>query len=195
MPSVELKAGGDAQKRYFLVGPVAKVAAPAQGYRLLIILPGGDGSADFNPFIRRIAKNAVPAGYLVAQPVAIKWQPSQSIVWPIDADKLPGQKFSTEDFVDAVIADIERTRKLDPRLPVCFGLVFRRAPSVRDSAATAIQGNWLFRRDVELSQVAATRSGTCQRPRLLSSAFAAGFHSDPHRRVGPRHLAQKRRQG
>jgi predicted esterase len=121
VPSVERTAGGDAQKRYFLIGPVAKAAAPARGYRLLIILPGGDGSADFNPFIRRIAKQALPAGYLVAQPVAIKWQPSQSIVWPIDADKLPGQKFSTEDFVDAVIADVERTRKLDPRYLFVLG--------------------------------------------------------------------------
>ena len=100
---------------------MAKAAAPAQGYRLLIVLPGGDGSADFNPFIRRIAKQCSPAGYLVAQPVAIKWQPRQSIVWPLDADKLPGQKFSTEDFVDAVIADVERTRKLDPRYLFVLG--------------------------------------------------------------------------
>jgi predicted esterase len=123
VPSVERTAGGDVKKRYFLVGPAAKAPAPAEGYRLLVILPGGDGSAEFNPFIRSIAKNSLPRGYLVAQPVAIEWTPGQaeSVTWPTDAHKLPGQKFSTEDFVEAVIADVRRTHKVDARYVFVLG--------------------------------------------------------------------------
>jgi len=145
VPSDERTAGGDANKRYFLVRPAAKAKEPAEGYRLLVILPGGDGSAQFNPFIRRIAQNALPPGYLVAQPVAIEWQPGQgkSVVWPTDADKLPGQKFSTEEFVEAVIADVRRMHKIDPRYvfvlgwssggPPTYALSLRRGSSVTGS--------------------------------------------------------------
>src|SRR5262249_42979507 len=69
IPSKELKAGGDADKRYFLIGPNKDAKGPTDGYGLVVILPGGDGSAEFNPFVRRIYKNALPDGYLAAQPV------------------------------------------------------------------------------------------------------------------------------
>ena len=145
VPSVERTVGGDAKKRYLLVGPPKEASARAEGYRLLVILPGGDGSAEFNPFVRRIAKNALPPGYLVAQPIAFEWQSGQakSVVWPTDADKLPGQKFSTEDFVEAVIADVGRTHKINPRYifvlgwssggPPAYSLSLRRGSKVTGS--------------------------------------------------------------
>ena len=68
-PAQDLRIGGDAKKRYFLIG--AKDARPPEaGYGLLIVLPGGDGSADFQPFIRRMHKNALNPGWLVAEAVA-----------------------------------------------------------------------------------------------------------------------------
>ncbi len=58
--SRDLRAGKDEHQRYFLIGP-AKAARPARkGYGLLVVLPGGDGSAEFHPFVKRIYKNAVP---------------------------------------------------------------------------------------------------------------------------------------
>ncbi len=115
--SVERTAGGDPQKRYFLVGPAGDTPAPAEGHHLLVILPGGDGGVDFNPFVRGIAKHALPPGYLVAEPVAVRWTPEQAenVVWPVSGDKLPGVKFSTEEFVEAVIADVRKEHKVDPR--------------------------------------------------------------------------------
>jgi hypothetical protein len=62
VPSQDLRAGGDAQKRYFLIGPAKDAKAPAAGYGLVVILPGGDGSADFHPFVKRIFKNSLPEG-------------------------------------------------------------------------------------------------------------------------------------
>jgi RNA polymerase sigma factor (sigma-70 family) len=122
VPSRDRTAGGDPKKRYLLVGPTGG-AAPPEGYRLLVVLPGGDGGADFNPFVRRIAKHALPPGYLVAQPVAFEWAPGQAerIVWPVEGDDLPGMKFSTEAFVAAVIADVRREHKVDPRSVFVLG--------------------------------------------------------------------------
>jgi predicted esterase len=79
-----------------------------------VVLPGGPGSADFHPFVKRIYKNALPDGYLVAQPVAVKWTEQQQIVWPTDKNRADEMKFSTEEFVDAVIHDVTSGQKVNP---------------------------------------------------------------------------------
>jgi predicted esterase len=123
VPAEERNAGDDLRKRYFLIGPTAGATDPAEGYRLLILLPGGAGGAEFHPFAKRIAKNGLPAGYLVAQLIAVSWTPAQfeQVVWPTATDHLPGMGFLTEEFVDAVIADIKLTRKVDPRFVFTLG--------------------------------------------------------------------------
>jgi RNA polymerase sigma-70 factor (ECF subfamily) len=123
VPAEERNAGQDSKKRYFLIGPLSGSPEPADGYRLLILLPGGDGSAEFHPFAKRIAKNGLPPGYLVAQLVAIAWTPGQfeQVVWPKATDHLPGAGFVTEEFVDAVIADITRTKRVDSRFVFTLG--------------------------------------------------------------------------
>jgi predicted esterase len=114
--SQDQRAGKDEQKRYFLIGPAKDAKAPAGGFGLIVVMPGGPGSADFHPFVKRIFKNSVPPGYLVAQPVAVKWNAKQEVVWPTakDKDKIDGLKFTTEQFVDAVIDDVAAKHKLDP---------------------------------------------------------------------------------
>jgi predicted esterase len=114
VPSQDLRAGKEEQMRYFLIGPRAELKAPEKGFGLLIVLPGGDGSADFHPFVKRIAKYALPETYLVAQPVAVKWSPQQQITWPTEKVRVPGMKFSTEKFVSAVVKDVAGKHKLDP---------------------------------------------------------------------------------
>jgi predicted esterase len=112
--SQDLRAGKDESKRYFLIGPDKNAKAPQNGYGLVVVLPGGDGSADFHPFIKRIYKNAVPEGYLLAQPIAVKWTEKQQIVWPTEKLRVDGMKFSTEEFVESVINDVSGKHKLDP---------------------------------------------------------------------------------
>jgi RNA polymerase sigma-70 factor (ECF subfamily) len=123
VPAEERKAGDDPRKRYFLIGPMPGSPAPTEGYRLLVLLPGGAGGADFHSFAKRIAKYGLPPGYLVAQLVAISWTPEQfeQVVWPTAMDRLPGVGFLTEEFVDAAIADISRTRQVDPRFVFTLG--------------------------------------------------------------------------
>jgi predicted esterase len=112
--SQDLRIGKDENKRYFLIEPPKDAKAPKKGYGLLIVLPGGTGSADFHPFVKRIYKNAIPEGYLLAQPVAVKWTEKQEIVWPTDKSRVEGMKFSTEEFVDDIIKDVAARHQLDP---------------------------------------------------------------------------------
>ncbi len=117
IPSADLRIDGDAKKRYFMVGPKAGAAPPAEGYKLLVVMPGGDGSAEFHRFVKRIYANALTDDYLVAQPVAPQWSADQAkqVVWPTNDQRWPGMKFSTEQFMDAVVADVRERHKVDSR--------------------------------------------------------------------------------
>ena len=114
VPSQDLRAGKNENKRYFLVGPLKEAKVPPKGFGLLIVMPGGAGNAEFHPFVKRIFKNAVPDGFVLAQPVAFKWTDNQTIVWPTAKTSVEGMKFSTEEFVDAVIKDVGDRQKIDP---------------------------------------------------------------------------------
>lgn len=111
--SRQLTAGKDPDKRYFLIGE-SQGSAPESGYGLLLVLPGGDGGEGFHPFVKRIYKHATPPGFLVAQLVAVKWA-TQKLVWPSGRLRVPGQKFTTEEFIDAVITDVKVQQRIDPR--------------------------------------------------------------------------------
>ena len=113
IPSQELQAAGDANQRFLLIGPKQNAKPPAEGYGLVVIMPGGDGSANFHPFVKRIYKNALSDRYLAAQPIAIQWTPDQKIVWPTKSNPVAGMKFSTEEFVEAAIEDVAKKHKLD----------------------------------------------------------------------------------
>jgi hypothetical protein len=71
----------------------------------LIVLPGGDGSADVQPFIHRIHKNVLNARWLVAESVAPKWDEKQfkQVVWPTAARPYPSAKFTAEAFIQAIL--------------------------------------------------------------------------------------------
>lgn len=118
----DLRAGDDEKKRYFVIHK--PTPPPAQGWRTLFVLPGGSGDAQFQPFVTRIAKNALPEGYLVVQLVAPVWtaQQAKNIVWPSDKSGVPEMKFSTTDFFLAVRAEVEKAHKLDTRH--CFTLTW-----------------------------------------------------------------------
>ena len=115
VPCQDLRVGGNDHMRYFLIGAKDGDKPPAAGYKLLVVLPGGTGDADFNPFVKRIYENALPAGWLVAQPVAVKWSADQQIVWPTRKGDAKGMKFTTQEFVDDVIKEIGAKHRLDAR--------------------------------------------------------------------------------
>ena len=111
----DLRAGGDEKKRYFVIH--RPVEPPKDGWRTLFVLPGGSGDAQFQPFVTRIAKNALPDGYLVVELVAPVWSPqqAQNNVWPTDKLRGPEVKFTTADFFLTVRDEVTKANKLDPR--------------------------------------------------------------------------------
>ncbi len=123
VPSERLRADNDSRKTYFLIGPYKEAPCPKGGYRLLVVLPGGDGSADFNPFCKRIYKYALHFDYIVAQLVAPKWLEDQfeSVVWPTKKLPWPKAKFTTEEFIGAVIAEVKKRYPLDSRYIFALG--------------------------------------------------------------------------
>ena len=113
VPSQDLRLGGDESKRYLLAGPIKNSKEPKDGYALLLVMPGGEGTAGFHPFVKRVYKNALPDGFLVVQPVPVKWTPDQTTIWPTEKSKVTGMKYTTEEFVEGIIEELEKTKKID----------------------------------------------------------------------------------
>lgn len=102
------------RKRYFLMGPPAEQEPPEGGWKLLLILPGGDGGADFQSFSRRIHMNALPDGYVAAQLVAPVWSKNPNrVVWPSRKLNPDRASFTTESFVADVVKDISKRLNID----------------------------------------------------------------------------------
>lgn len=114
------KIRGNDNANYFLIEPQAEAATPNSGYSLLVIMPGGNGSAQFLPFSKRIYKHAIPPSFLVVQPVAPRWSPDQAIVWPTESQQAPGQQFSTEAFIEAVVHDVAKRHKINQEKVFCM---------------------------------------------------------------------------
>ncbi|QDT40032.1 Phospholipase/Carboxylesterase [Gimesia alba] len=111
--AIEVKAGKGVGQ-YLLVPPKAKSATEKE-QALLIVLPGGDGSADFHPFVKRIHENALSDDFVLAQPLARQWSPSQKIVWPTVDSKTDDMQYTTEELIEAVIEDVSKKHKVNPR--------------------------------------------------------------------------------
>lgn len=120
-PALDLRAGGDSRKRYLLIG--TRAPAPTDGYRLLVVLPGGAGGEDFQHFVKRIQAWGLPPGYLVAELIAPQWSKAQAhdLVWPTRTNTLPGVKFPTETFIEDVIRDVKTRYALDSRYVFTLG--------------------------------------------------------------------------
>lgn len=116
VPVRDLVAGGDAMKRYFLIGPQEKKKAPKEGWGCLVVMPGGSGDDGFNPFVRNIWKSCCPDDFVVVELVAPKWVANPSVIWPMDPGDQQGMKFNTREQLDATLADVAKVQKvkLDP---------------------------------------------------------------------------------
>jgi predicted esterase len=143
VPSQDLRCGKNEKQRYFRIGPRKDVKPPKEGFGLLVVLPGGGGTADFLGFVKRIAKHAAGDKYLVVQPVAVMWVKSQETVWPTKMNSVPSMQFSTEEFVEAVIAETSKQQKIDPKKiftlswsssgPAAYAISLREKTPVRGS--------------------------------------------------------------
>lgn len=107
--AVAVTVKGAEQGEYFFMQATGEPAG------LLVVLPGGDGSADFHPFIKNVHAHGLEGKYAVAQLVAKQWRPDQQITWPVAKNRTAGMKFSTEEFVAAVVKDAAAKQAFDPK--------------------------------------------------------------------------------
>jgi predicted esterase len=112
--SKEFVLAGNPQLKYVMIG-AKKPKTPKSGYRVLVVLPGGDGSADFVPFVKRIFQNALNKNYIVIQLIAPKWSSDQVIVWPTRNLSTEGMKVPMEEFAERVLKDVRKRAKLDEK--------------------------------------------------------------------------------
>lgn len=117
IPADDRRAQDDPYKRYILIGGRGDKPAPPEGYKLLLVLPGGSGSPDFHPFIKRIYKHVLSDEYLLAQIVAPEWdkQQAKKHVWPTKTNPHKSMKFSTEQFIDVVLDEIDKEFSIDKK--------------------------------------------------------------------------------
>lgn len=113
--STEYRLDDTGRLRYRLIGAKEALGKPENGYKLLVVLPGGDGGPDFEPFIKRIYKFALTDEYLVIQLIAPRWNKRQQIVWPTALDSVRGATVSTEEFLADAVDDLEKRNQLDQR--------------------------------------------------------------------------------
>jgi predicted esterase len=119
--SVDLNAGGNPRMRYFLIGAQEVAKPPAEGRGLLIVLPGG--AADLHPFVRGMYKHVLGPDWLLAQLVAPVWGDKQKkeVVWPNEFVPWKTAEFTTEEFIDAVIAEVRKTSDVNPKRVFLLG--------------------------------------------------------------------------
>jgi len=108
---------GDERKRYLLHGLEEGAKAPKEGWKLLVVMPGGSGSADFASFVGRIRENALGDDWLVLQLVAPVWSEEQAKakVWPTKRSPWPKMKFSCEELFEDALEDVRKEHELDPK--------------------------------------------------------------------------------
>ncbi len=98
---------------YFVMAP-KKPAAAGRKNGLIVVLPGGNGSRDFLPWVENALLAQRPddcAGVLVT---SVKWQRDQETIWPTKSNPVPGMEYTTEQYVRAVVAAVEKDLAVDP---------------------------------------------------------------------------------
>ncbi len=105
-------AVGKSVGEYLYAAPRA-IPDSEKGSGLLVVLPGGAGTADFFPFVKRIHDNALSDDFALAQPIAKKWTKDQVVVWPQATDKSDTITYTTEELVAAVVDHVAENTKID----------------------------------------------------------------------------------
>lgn len=103
---IEIQSASGGIARYMLIPPGDGAAKPQRGFPLLLVLPGGDGSAEFHPFVNSIHAQALNGRFVVAQVLA----PPQ-IVWPTKSSTARWR--STGESVAAIVEDAAKQHSVD----------------------------------------------------------------------------------
>jgi hypothetical protein len=108
-----------ANSRYFVLPPVEPPKEGKGG--LIVVLPGGDGSREFLPWVENGLLAQRPPDCVGVLVTAVKWKPDQKIVWPTDKNRVPDMQYTTEEYVRAVVDEVEKQFPSEPAARVIVG--------------------------------------------------------------------------
>jgi predicted esterase len=139
-----------------------KPVQPADRYGLVVIVPGGPGTAEFLPFCANVLTAvAIPDDFLVAELVAPQWRPGDDrTVWPSHVFPDDKAEFTTEAFLSAVIDEVTSKQPIDERYVFTLGWsssghvlysASTRVPKVRGSVIA--MSRFLPSRSVEMDKL------------------------------------------
>jgi len=112
---------GDDRRTWILHRPAK--AAPEKGAALVVVLPGGSGSADFAPFVGGTLAAALGDDAVVAQIVAppIAADDKDAIVWPTKRLADDRVDFTMEPIVAEVLKAVRAELRIDPQRIYALG--------------------------------------------------------------------------
>ncbi|MFO1053268.1 MAG: hypothetical protein U1F36_13735 [Planctomycetota bacterium] len=103
------------QSPYFLIPARDAAASQSRPQSLLVVLPGGDGGAEFLPFVENTILAAAPRDMVGAMATAARWTDDQEIVWPTERNRVTRMRYTTEDYVNAIVDDVRNREDIDPK--------------------------------------------------------------------------------
>ncbi|MCH7603782.1 MAG: hypothetical protein IIB54_13545 [Planctomycetes bacterium] len=112
---LEVRTVGDDDRKRWVLHPPLGDSPPERGRGLLVVLPGGDGSIDFAPFVGGAIRSAAGDDYIVVQMIAPPIIEGQDdVVWPCQG--LPAKRidFTMEPVVLATVEAVTNEYAIDP---------------------------------------------------------------------------------
>jgi len=108
VPAQSYFVGGDLNKEYVVIGKTS-----SRPKKLCVVMPGGPGGIEFLPFVKRILKFGLEYGWMVVEPIAVKWSDDPSyVVWPSATTPYAPAKFTTETFLDGILDELPSRLKM-----------------------------------------------------------------------------------
>ena len=105
------------QSLYFVVPP--RDGGKKSG--LVVVLPGGPGTRDFLPWVDGTLFAQIPRDCVGVMLTAVRWNDKQTTIWCQDKDDAVEMLYTTEQYVRAVVAAVEKDFAIDPARRVVLG--------------------------------------------------------------------------
>ncbi|HEU4417629.1 MAG TPA: hypothetical protein VFT55_01750 [Planctomycetota bacterium] len=88
---------------------------------LVVVLPGGPGTRDFLPWVEGTLFAQIPPDCVGVMLTAVRWNDAQTTTWCQDPDDAKEMLYTTEQYVRAVVAAVEKDFAIDPARRVVLG--------------------------------------------------------------------------
>lgn len=118
--AIEKRIAALPKSHYFVMPPRSGPIAGGK-HGLVVVLPGGSGGRDFLPWVEHTLFAEAPDDCVGVMLTAVRWNDNQTTVWCTSQDDAKEMQYSTEQYVRAVVAAVEKDNVVDPARRVIVG--------------------------------------------------------------------------